>query len=314
MAIWTMSRCWRPTVAALAVVGTLAGCGSSAKKANTTAAQPLPAPAAPRAANGLAIPRHPVRIVSLSPSATEDLYAIGAGKQVVAVDSYSTYPANAPRTSLSGFQPNVEAIARYRPDLVINDMNANNLVSLLGKLRVPVLLDPAPATLNEAYAELEQLGAATGHEAQAVRVASGMRAQVASIVSSVPRPKRVMTVYHELDQTFYSASSRTFIGQLYSLVGLKNIADKASSSAPYPQLSSEYIIASNPDLIVLADTVCCGQSYGTVAKRPGWSHIAAVKNHAVLAVNDSVASEWGPRIVLFLRTVAAEVRHLEPGK
>jgi ABC-type Fe3+-hydroxamate transport system substrate-binding protein len=307
-----LSRRRRPAATVLLIASALAGCGSSANKTTTTVSA-LPAVTV-KAANGVAIPRDAVRIVSLSASATEDLYAVGAGKQVVAVDSYSTYPANAPRTSLSGTQPNVEAIARYRPDLVVNDANVNNLVSLLAKLHIPLLIDPPPTTLDGAYAQLDQLGAATGHEAQAVRVASGMRAQIASLVSSVPRPKLVMTVYHELDQTFYSASSRTFIGQLYSLVGLRNIADKVSSSAAYPQLSSEYVIASNPDLIVLADTVCCGQSYGAVAKRPGWSHIAAVKNHAVLAVNDSVASEWGPRIVLFLRTVAVEVRHLESGK
>ncbi len=309
----TMSRCWRPTVAVVAIAGTLAGCGSSSKKASTTTTRPLPAVTV-KTANGLAVPRNPTRIVSLSASATEDLYAVGAGKQVVAVDQYSTYPANTPRTSLSGTQPNVEAIARYRPDLVINDQNVNNLASLLGKLHIPVLIDPAPTTLDVAYAQVEQLGAATGHRAQGVRMADSMRSQVATVVSSVPKPKRVQTVYHELDQTFFSAGSHTFIGQLYSLLGLRNIADKAPGTTAYPQLSSEYIIASNPDLIVLADTVCCGQSNATVAKRPGWSHLAAVKNHAVLAVNDSIASEWGPRIVLFLRTVAAEVRHLESGK
>jgi iron complex transport system substrate-binding protein len=298
----------------LAAAGILAGCGSSSKQASTTTARPLPAAAVVKSANAAAVPRDPARIVSLSASATEDLYAVGAGKQVVAVDQYSAYPANAPRTSLSGFQPNVEAIARYRPDLVVNDSNVNNLVPLLGKLHIPVLIEPAPTTLNGAYAQVEQLGAATGHRAQAVRAADGMRSQIAAIVSSLPRPKRAPSVYHELDQNFYSASSHTFIGQLYSLLGLRNIADQAPHASAYPQLSSEYVVASNPDLIVLADTVCCGQSYRTVSKRPGWSHIAAVKNHAVVAVNDSIASEWGPRIVLFLRTVAAEVRQLESGK
>jgi iron complex transport system substrate-binding protein len=308
----TTSRCWCPAAALLLTASALAACGSSAKKTTTTVAS-LPAVTV-KAANGIALRSKPARIVSLSASATEDLYAVGAGKQVVAVDSYSTYPANAPRTSLSGTQPNVEAIARYRPDLVTTDQNVNNLAALLGKLHIPLLLQPAPTTLDGAYAELEQLGAASGHKAQAAQVASGMRSQVTSVVSSTPRPKRATTVYHELDQTFFSAGSHTFIGQVYTLLGLRNIADKGPSSAAYPQLSSEYIIASNPDLIVLADTVCCGQSNATVAKRPGWSHVTAVKNHAVLAVNDSIASEWGPRIVLFLRTVAAEVKHLESAK
>lgn len=309
----TLSRCWRPVAAAIAAACVVTGCGSSAKTASTTAAAPLP-PASVKAANGIAIPRHPTRIVSLSASATEDLYAVGAGKQVVAVDQYSTYPANAPRTSLSETQPNVEAIAGYRPDLVVFSQNANNALSLLGKLHIPVLLEPPPTTLNGAYASLERLGAATGHVSQATRVAESMRSQIASIASSVPRPKQTLTVYHELDQTFFSASSHTFIGQVYSLFGMRNVADQARGSSAYPQLSAEHIIAANPDLIVLADTVCCGQSYRTVARRPGWAHIAAVKDHAVLAVNDSVASEWGPRIVLFVRTVANEVRKLEPVK
>jgi iron complex transport system substrate-binding protein len=138
-----------------------------------------------------------------------------------------------------------------------------------------------------------------------------MRRQVAAIVSSVPRPHPPLTVYHELEQDFYSATSHTFIGQMYSLLGLRNIADKAGGSNPYPQLSDEYILASDPDLIVLADTVCCGQNAKTVAARPGWNTITAVKDGAVLGVNDSIASQWGPRIVLFLRAVADEVIRIE---
>jgi len=79
----------------------------------------------------------------------------------------------------------------------------------------------------------------------------------------------------------------------------------------YPQLSSEYIIAADPDLIVLSDTVCCGQSYKTVAARPGWSSITAVKEHNILAVNDTIASQWGPEIISFVRDVAGAVRRIE---
>jgi iron complex transport system substrate-binding protein len=260
------------------------------------------------------MPREAHRIVSLSASATEDLFAVGAGRQVVAVDQYSTYPPNAPHTRLSGFEPNVEAIARYRPDLVVIDADNNHIVAHLGQLHIPLLVDGPPPNLNGAYAQLAQLGAATGHSQTAERVIAQLRAEVTAIVQSDPRPPRPLTVYHELDQTYFSASSRSFIGQLYTLLGLTNIADKAPGSNGYPQLSPEYIIASDPQLIVLADTVCCGQSARTLAHRPGWSNIAALKDHAVLAVNDSVASEWGPRIVLFLQTVANEVRKLEAAK
>lgn len=276
------------------------------------AAASPPFPVKVVAANGaVTIPQRPSRIISLSPSATEDLYAVGAGKQVVAVDSYSTYPASAPRTKLSGFTPNVEAIAKYRPDLVLISNDMNHIVAQLGKLRIPVLVEPAAANLNGVYAEIGQIAQATGHADAAKRVISRLRRQVTAIVRSVPRPSTALTVYHELDQTYYSATSHTFIGQMYTLLGLQNIADKAGSSSDYPQLSAEYIVASNPDLIVLADTVCCGQTRTTVAARPGWSTIAAVKTGEVVQVNDSIASEWGPRIVLFLKAVASAVKTLE---
>jgi iron complex transport system substrate-binding protein len=281
-----------------------------------TSAQTTPPrfPVTVQAANGaVTIPHRPTRIVSLSASATQDLYAVGAGKQVVAVDEYSTYPANAPRTKLSGYKPNLEAIARYRPDLVLIANDFNHIAAQLAKLRIPVLLEPAAANLNGIYAQLAQTGKATGHKPGAAHAIKKMRGQVAAIVRSVPRSSRRLSVYHELDQTYYSATSQTFIGQLYTLLSLQNIADRASSS-DYPQLSAEYIIASNPDLIVLADTVCCGQTRATVAARPGWSNIAAVKTGAVVPVNDSIASEWGPRIVLFLKAVARAVKAVDAQK
>jgi len=284
-------------VLVVALAALLAACGSTSTTTSTTSAR-ASAPV-------------PDRIVSLSAAATEDLFAVGAGHQVVAADEYSTYPADAPRTSLSGFEPNVEAIARYRPDLVVISQDVDNIEGQLAALRIPVLYEPAPANLGGAYAQIIQLGRATGHAAAAAAVVAHMRAQVASIVRSVPRRTPPITVYHELDQTYYSASSNTFIGQLYTLLGLDDIADPAAKAAVYPQLSSEYIIARDPDLIVLADTVCCGQSLRTVAARPGWAHIAAVRDHDVLAVNDSVASEWGPRIVLFLAEVADAVKRVE---
>jgi iron complex transport system substrate-binding protein len=264
------------------------------------------------AANGAVTLAHrPSRIISLSATATEDLYAVGAGKQVVAVDSYSTYPSNAPRTTLSGYTPNIEAIAKHRPDLVVISEDTNHIVAQLGKLHIPALLEPPAADLNGVYAQIDQIALATGHVGEAKQVVSKIRQQVSAIVRSVARPSKSFSVYHELDQTYYSATSHTFIGQMYTLLGLQNIADKASASSDYPQLSAEYIIASNPDLIVLADTVCCGQSRATVSARPGWNNIAAVKTGEIVPVNDAIASEWGPRIVLFLQAVASAVKTLE---
>lgn len=279
-----------------------------------------PASASPRdgfpvkvkAANGpVTISHRPTRIISLSPSATEDLFAVGAGKQVVAVDSYSTYPKSAPTTKLSGFTPNIEAIAKYRPDLVVISNDMNHIVAQLGKLHVPVLVEPAASNLNDVYSEIRQIAGATGHPAGATHVVATMQRQVKAIVASVPKPAKPLSVYHELDQTYYSATSHTFIGQMYTLLGIQDIADKANATSDYPQLSAEYIIASNPDLIVLADTVCCGQTRATVSARPGWDTIAAVKRGEIVPVNDSIASEWGPRVISFLRAVASAVKTLE---
>jgi iron complex transport system substrate-binding protein len=253
----------------------------------------------------------PSRIVSLSPSATDDLFAVGAGKQVVAVDSYSTYPAEAPRTTLSGFTPNIEAIAGYQPDLVLAADDTGNLFEQLAKLQIPVLVEPAATDLNDVYAQLNQIAQATGHSSQAASVVSDIQQQVRTIVQSVPRPVKPLKVYHELDQNYYSATSGTFIGQMYRLLGIQNIADQAPGSNAYPQLSAEYIISSDPDVIVLADTVCCGQTLATVAARPGWSAISALRNNAVVPVDDSIASQWGTRVVLFLKAVAVTLKTLE---
>jgi iron complex transport system substrate-binding protein len=250
----------------------------------------------------------PSRIVSLSPSATEDLYAVGAGSQVIAVDDQSDYPKQAPRTKLSGFQPNVEAIASYNPDLVVIS-NDDGLTDALGKLGIKTLLEPAPATVAQAYEEIRQIGAATGHAAAATKVVRGMEKTLTSLIRSVPKRSRHLKVFHELSPDFYSATSSTFIGRIYKLFGFRNIADAADSShTNYPQLSPEYIISANPDIVVLADDVCCGQSPKTVAARAGWSNVAAVKKHRVIAVDDSIASRWGPRIVDFARAIAKVAR------
>jgi cobalamin transport system substrate-binding protein len=249
----------------------------------------------------------PKRIVSLSPTATESLFAIGAGAQVVAVDDQSDYPKRAPKTNLSGYTPNVEAIAGYQPDLVVLSGDANDVVAGLRKLGIRVLIQSAAKTLADAYAEIRQLGAVTGHRKKAEAVVAGMKRAIAQAVRATPKQR--LSVYHELTPDFYSASSTTFIGRIYKLFGLRNIADAADASGSgYPQLSGEYILSSNPNLIVLADTRCCGQSAATVRSRPGWAGIAAVRTGAVVGIDDSVASRWGPRIVQFIRAVSKTLR------
>lgn len=318
------------TAAACAAV--LAGCGSSASSTSTppasasatsaSAASSAPAassasaagfPVTVTAANGaVTIKSAPARIVSLSPTATEDLYAVGAGPQVVAVDADSNYPAGVPKTSLSGLTPNIEAIAKYNPSLVVASQNTGGLVSGLAKLGVPVLIEPAVATIAAVYAQLGQIGQATGHASQAASVTAGMKQRIAADVKRAGSGHTGLTYYWELSTNpFYSVTSATFIGQVVGLFGLKNIADAASKPADggYPQLSQEYIVTAKPGIIFLADNQAAdgGQTPAVVAKRPGWSGIPAVRDNEVIGLNDDVASRWGPRLPELVAEIAQAV-------
>lgn len=248
----------------------------------------------------------PRAIVSLSATATEMLYAIGAGRQVKAVDKYSNYPTNAPVTSLNGFSVSAEAIAKYKPDLVIVSYEPASFAAQMAKLKIPVIYDPAAPTLAAAYQQYLGLGEATGHVQQAVNEVRHLKSTIATIVRSTPRVAPGTSYYWELDPTYYSVTSSTFMGQLMSLLGLKSIADAVgvNSNGGYPQLNSEFILKANPSYIFLADSKCCHASATTVARRPGWSVITAVATHRILKLDDDIASRWGPRITILLRQVA----------
>ncbi|HJY32317.1 MAG TPA: ABC transporter substrate-binding protein [Actinomycetota bacterium] len=299
-------------VVALVLAPSAAACGSYGGSDDAPAgnvASPSSAPSSfPVAVEGtsgqVTIEARPERIVSLSPTATEDLFAIGAGEQVIAVDDQSNFPPEAPATELSGFEPNVEAIAGFEPDLVVFATDPGDLGSSLEGLGITALqLDAAP-TLEVAYEQIEQLGLATGHADEARALVDDMRSEIEGLVNAADPASRT-SFYYELDDTFYSVTSKTFIGQLFELLGLENIADEAGKgSGGYPQLSAEYILASDPDLIFLADTKCCGQSLETVSQRPGWHELSAVTRGDVVPLNDDVASRWGPRIVDLLRRIS----------
>jgi iron complex transport system substrate-binding protein len=306
----------RGAVTALtAAVLTASGCASQAEGGSGgSPASESGFPVTVGAANGaVEIDRRPERIVSLSPTGTEMLFAVGAGDQVVAVDDNSTYPPEAPVTDLSGFEPNVEAVAGYNPDLVVLSDDVGDVVASLEALDIPVLHQPAAAILDDTYAQMTALGDATGHAVEATEQVEAMRSRIEELVASAPRFDRPPTYYHELDDTFFTVTSTTFIGGVYELVGLENIADPADPDGTgYPQLSAEFIVDADPELIFLADTVCCNQSADTVAARPGWDRITAVRIGGVVPLNDDIASRWGPRIVDFLETVSAELERLAP--
>ncbi len=308
---------WIRVVVVVVVAALAAACGSQTGSSRPTATPSAASregtfPVTVKAANGaVTIRQRPQRIVSLSSTATEMLFAIGAGGQVAAVDDQSNYPPQAPRTKLSGFRPNVEAIAKLTPDLVVISYNPHDLERSLQTLHIPVLLTPAAKTLDDTYAQLRQLGVASGHLAEAARQVASMRSRIGQLVASAPKFDRRLTYYHELDQTYYTVTSATFIGQLYGMLGLANIADKAKGAAAgYPQLSAEFIVKADPDIVFLADTRCCGQSAATVARRPGWAQLTAVRTGAVVALDDDIASRWGPRVVDYLQAVVQALARL----
>ncbi|GAB3466369.1 ABC transporter substrate-binding protein [Actinophytocola sediminis] len=295
----------------------LAGCAERAEEdppAEESARADFPVTLTPAEGEPVTLDDRPEKIVSLSASNTETLYAIGAGEQVVAVDDQSNHPAEAPRTDLSGLTPNVEAIAEYDPDLVVLSDDTDGVAAALTKLDRDVLIVPAAATLDDLYASIELLGKATGHAAEAADIAERTRTDLDKIVEETPKPSEPLTYYHELDTTYFSATSKTFIGQVYGLFGLANIADPADiDQGGYPQLTVEHILKSNPDLVFLADVKCCGQNAETVAARPGWSTLTAVRDGNVVALDDDLASRWGPRVVDLARDIAEAVEKAGAG-
>ncbi len=309
----------RKTFSSLLLASIVVACGSPAVPTTSAAIATTSPPATTTAFTGfpvtletaigpLTIPARPEAIVSLSPTATEMLAEIGAAEQLVAVDDQSNYPAEVPLTDLSGFTPNIEAIASYQPDLVVISNDIDNMVASLQSLDIPVLLLPAAVTLDDVYSEIELLGVATGHALDAELLTKQMKDEIETLVGGVEPAAEPITYYHELDPMLFSVTSTTFIGSIYSLFGMQNIADPADPDGfGYPQLSAEYVIESDPNFIFLADTGFAGQTSETVAARPGWAEMTAVTNGRVIPLDDDVASRWGPRVVDFVRAVAEAV-------
>jgi len=307
------SRLRSPIAFLLALLGVLALAGCATRDEAPPAAPAdgaFPVLLQPDEAPPVTLERRPERIVSLSPSVTETLFAVGAGKQVVAVDSASTFPPEAPKSELSGLTIDPEAIAARTPDLVIVNADlGGKLTEALGKTGVPTLVLPDARTLDAAYKQFSLVGKATGHQAEGDDLAQRTRADLDKIVADTARPPTPLKYYHELDPTYYSATSATFIGDVYARFGLVNIADgdNANAAEGYPQLSAEKIVQANPSLIFLADGKCCGQSAETIAARPGWSTIDAVGDGGVVVLDDDIASRWSPRVAELARAVSDAV-------
>lgn len=182
----------------------------------------------------------------------------------------------------------------------------DGLVAGLETLGIETIVNEVAVTLDDTYDQIAGLAIATGHEDEGAEVVAGMRRDIDALVARVPERPEPLTYYHELDDTLYSVTSDTFIGQIYALAGLKSVADAADPTGEfggYPQLSPELVVDADPDFIFLADTKCCGQSAETLAQRPGFETLSAVAEGRVVELDDDIASRWGPRVVDFLATV-----------
>ena len=284
----------------LVVLGTLAFVSLSCSSGSSASQVPI--------SGGSASVETAERIISLSPTATEILFALEAGNQVVAVDDQSNFPEAAPMTSLSGYTPNIESIAEYQPDLVVASYDPGDLVVGLKALEVATLLQPAASSMEDTYVQINELGVLTGRQSEASELIESIKSDLDEIASK--KVGEGLTYYHEIDNTFYSPTSKTFLGKLYSLLGLSNIADPAIEGGfGWPQLSAEFIIDADPDLIFLGNANW-GESAETVAARPGWGSMTAVEKSQVIPVDTDTSGRWGPRVVDFLKSVRSAIEKI----
>jgi iron complex transport system substrate-binding protein len=250
----------------------------------------------------------PQRIVSLAPSNTEILFAVGAGSQVVGRDDFSDYPEAVKSLPKVGGTDkyNNEQIVALHPDLVLAaEINTPEQVKALESLELTVYYLKNPATLEEMYGNLETVAKLTGHEADAATLADSLEARVAEVDNKVAAVTERPSVFYEIDATDpakpYTAGPGTFIDLLIQRAGGTNIAGTLKDQ--YPQLSLEQVVALNPSFIVLGDSLY-GVTPDAVKARPGWGSLSAVKNGNIFPVDDNLFSRPGPRLVDGLELLA----------
>jgi iron complex transport system substrate-binding protein len=305
----------RRTAIVAALLLTTTACAVDATT-STTADPAQEFPVTVEADNGsVTIEKRPEAIISLSSTATEMLFDIGAGPQVIAVDDQSNYPQAAPMTDLSGFTPNLEAILSFQPDLVVVFFDPGELIAGLQAAGIPVLSQGSAFTVDDMYHQIEALGKATGNVEGAAASNAAIQAGLEAAVTASGDLGKGVTYYHEISSDFYTATSSTFFGEIYGLFGMENIADPADadgSAFGFPQISSEFIVTSDPEIIFLAN-VFYGESAETVSLRPGWNVMSAVRNGHIAELDSDVASRGGPRVVEFAESISNALAEFASG-
>jgi iron complex transport system substrate-binding protein len=251
-------------------------------------------------------------IVSLAPSNTEILFAIGAGSQVVGRDQLSDFPEAAKDVKDIGstFDAlNTELIVSLKPDLVLAaEINTPEQVKQLEGLGLTVYYLKNPTTLEEMYGNLEIVAQLTGHETETATLIDSLKARVAAVDAKIAPISSRPSVFYELDATDpakpYTAGKGTFITQLIERAGGRNVAADIDG---YPQLSLEQVVADDPAFIILGDAAY-GITPESIAARPGWNKLSAVKNNKIFPFDDNLVSRPGPRLVDALEQLAKLLR------
>lgn len=276
--------------------------------ATACAATPAAAPVFPLtvtddAGRAVTFAQPPQRIVSIAPSNTEILFALGLGDRIVGLDAFSNYPpetADKPRVG-DYLEPDLEAVAAADPDLILaTEFHVDTVLPEFETLDLPtVVLEPA--NLDEVFASIVQVGAIAGEPARAEALVCELQSRADAVAAAVAGAPRT-SVFVELDPSLYTVGPGTFIADVIDRAGGANIA--ADAAEPWPQLSAEAVVAANPDVILLTDEGG-GVTPEQVAARPGWKSIAAVEQGRVVAIDPDLIARPGPRVVDGLEAVAA---------
>ncbi len=307
---------WPLLLALLAAAMILAACGDEAtpSEANsfstpsisdTVTATPaaFPRTVTDSSNTKVTVPAAPKRIVSLSPAATEILFAIGAGDRVAGSDKFSNYPDAAQKTAkLDYSKPDPEAALALNPDLVIMATRQKQQVQQFRDLKMNVLYIEEAKSVEGVYDSIAMFGELTGQDHEAQQIVATMKQRIGAVTSKLSGVSKGPRVFYEVTTDLYTAAPDTFIGSMLSMLKAENIA--AGAKTQFPQLTAEAVIDADPEVVLLADAKFTNENADTVAARPGWSNVSAVKSKRIYAIDDDIASRPGPRIVEAIETIA----------
>jgi iron complex transport system substrate-binding protein len=284
-----------------------AGCGSTPTAVPPTAtASTVSVTVTDFDGRTVTISKPPARIVSIAPSATESLFALGLGSKVVGVTDADDYPPEvASITKVGGYPLNYEVIASLSPDLVVGASTTTpDDISKLESLKLTVLIVDAH-NVQEVASSIVTLGQAVGAQAQAQQIAGAMTQRLSDLDAKLKGATTKPRVFFEVDNTLYTVGPGSFIDDMITRAGGANIASDAKSA--YPQLSLESLVSRDPEVIILSD-FAYGETAVKVAARPGWSNISAVRNGRIVEIKDpDLVSRPGPRTIDGLELMAQAI-------